>query len=82
MDSNYLSLPSGRIIQTDDIIYVGLIKEDRKFGYYNVSFKITWANRITEVFEYTSVEDAQSDREALKQLILDSDNKDQEMICS
>lgn len=82
MDSNYLSLPSGRIIQIDDIIYVGLVKEDRKFGYHNVSFKITWANRVSEVFEYISMKDAQSDREALKQLILDSDNKDQEMICS
>ena len=50
--NNFTKLPSGRIIQTDDIIFIGKVCEkydnievSMPFGF---SFKITWASGACE----------------------------------
>ena len=50
--NNFTKLPSGRIIQTDDIIFIGKVCEKHDSNEasmpFEFSFKITWASGTCE----------------------------------
>jgi hypothetical protein len=74
--NNYIVLPSGRIIQTDDIIYVGLPHWDEYSE--SIELKITWASRVEETFKYNCMDQAKQDHDSLKQRLLGANKSPQE----
>jgi hypothetical protein len=86
MENNYIVLPSGKIVQTDDIIYVGSPKEMSKLFNDEFGFSVVWASRVETIFKYNTMRDANHDYEILKNTLLgDCDwkyNDKSTMICS
>lgn len=81
---NFIHLPLSReLIQVDDIIYVGDVKDKRSFKYGRYwSFKITWANKSTLEFKYTSMARCQADRQFIQDLLLKESPQENKMIYS
>jgi len=83
--NNFTKLPSGRIIQTDDIIFIGKVCEKYDSTEATVpfkfSFKITWASGTCETLNYSDKVTYMQDRVTIQNLLLKSDSKPQEMIC-
>lgn len=61
-----IELPSGKIISTDDIIYIGNVKTSYSTREVYWFFGVTWANRAHERLVYDNEETCRSDREAIK----------------
>ena len=83
----YIVLPSGRVLQTDDIIYVGVPKENKGlFTNHAARMNVMWASRATLTLRYETMRDANHDYEILKKILLGTyDWKNHEgstMICS
>lgn len=66
-----IELPSGRLIDLTDVIYVGNIKMREE----NFEFDIVWANRIHEklIYDY-DVKTCMEDREYIKNKLISIDN--------
>lgn len=71
--SKFCEMPSGRLVDTEDIIYVGLVKD--KMGLFTRGhfFEVTWASRVTYSFCYDNEEACKKDREFLRNILIDSD---------
>lgn len=84
---NYIVLPSGRVLQTNDIIFVGTPKENKCILTKHAAYiNVMWASRVTAKFKYDTMRDANHDYEVLKKILLgtyDPENDEQSiMICS
>lgn len=67
----YIVLPSGRVLQTDDIIYVGVPKESKGlFTNHAAYMNVMWASRATLTLQYKTMRDANYDYEILKKVLL------------
>jgi hypothetical protein len=67
----HIVLPSGRVLQTDDIIYVGTPKENKGlFTNYAAYMNVMWASRATITLRYKTMRDANHDYEILKKVLL------------
>lgn len=80
--NNYIVLPSGKVIQTEDIIYISDIKISGGFLLMPIKacFKVIWANRVAETLTYDNMKMANRDREYIKAQLFNSHNTC-EMIC-
>lgn len=80
--SKYCELPSGRLIDMEDIIYVGTIHD--KLGMFNrgYEFSVSWASRVTYWFKYDDYESCEKDWQFIKDSLKDNDNTTKNMICS
>lgn len=71
MKNNFNQLPSGKVVQTDDIIYISNIEENNgSLSPYNFSFKITWASRATEILQYKDKYSCMQDWSILKKVVM------------
>ena len=90
MKSEFIKLPSNKVVQITDIIYVSEVKENEsKLTQDEAYFKVTWANRSTEKFSYKTFQDADDDHNILINVLLDNKGGeldgipvDRNMICS
>lgn len=83
--NNFTKLPSGRIIQTDDIIFIGNVREkydsteaSMPFGF---SFKITWASGTCETLNYNDKVICMQDRAMIQNILIQSKQESSQMIC-
>ena len=83
--NNFTKLPSGRIVQTDDIIFIGKVCEKYDSTEatipFKFSFKITWASGTCETLNYNDKVACMQDRATIQDLLLKSDSKSSKMIC-
>ena len=80
MHTSHINLPSGRLINIDDIIYVGLIEDFSTPLKNEWGFKITWGTRATMTFTYPHKVDAMKDIQHIKKHLTQSSDSSQ-MIC-
>ena len=82
--SKYVELPSGRMLDTEDIIYVGLVED--KLGLFGRGyfFKVSWASRITYTLQYRDYNECSTDREFIIDTLLkhDAHTPGENMVCS
>lgn len=79
MDTNsHIELPSGRLINANDIIYVSNIYKHES----SHRFKIIWANQAVMHFDYFRGDEAVLDRDHIKKYLLkEVQNEKSAMIC-
>ena len=82
--NNFTKLPSGRIIQTDDIIFVGKVCEKYDSTEatipFKFSFKITWATGTCETLNYNDKSICMQDWSTIQNSLLKTDQESSEMI--
>lgn len=82
--NNFAKLPSGRIIQTDDIIFVGKVHEKYDSTAatipFKFSFKITWASGTCETLNYNDKSICMQDWSTIQNSLLKTDQESSEMI--
>ena len=71
--SKYYQLPSGRILDIEDIMYVGLISEKWTLLGNKHEFQIMWANRETYTFEYSDLYECERDLTFILEILLKMD---------
>lgn len=73
--NTFITLPSNRIVQIDDIIYVSDVKNHNAGAFlsdkYSYSIDIVWANRVKETFTYLDLNEAQADYNILKSTLME-----------
>lgn len=75
---SHIELPSGRLINANDIIYVSNIYEHEN----SHRFKVIWANQSIMYFDYPEKIDANTDRKHIKTYLLKEVQEEKsEMIC-
>ena len=80
MHTSHINLPSGRLINIDDIIYVGLIEDFSTPLKNEWGFKVTWSTRAIMTFTYSHKADAMKDIQHIKKHLTQSSDSSQ-MIC-
>ena len=82
--SKFIELPTGHILDIEDIIFVSGIKtcfDDKTYDITHYEFNIIWANRALETLKYDHLEYCNLDREALKKELFNDLTPKPEMIC-
>lgn len=83
--NNFTKLPSGRIIQTDDIIFVGKICEKydsvEETSPSRFSFKITWASGTSETLLYNNKFLCMQDNAMIQNILIQNKQESSQMIC-
>lgn len=82
--SKYIELPSGRMLDTEDIIYVGLVKDKSSLFSRRYFFKVSWASRNTYILQYKDYDECSTDREFIIDTLLkhDTNTPGENMVCS
>lgn len=76
---SHIELPSGRLINANDIIYVSNIYEHEN----SHRFKVIWANQSIMYFDYPEKIDANVDRKHIKNYLLKEVQEEKNnIICS
>ena len=71
--SKYHQLPSGRVIDIEDIMYVGLTSEKWTLLGNKHEFQVMWANRLTYTFEYNDLHECEKDLMFIRDVLLKID---------
>ena len=83
--NNFTKLPSGRIIQTDDIIFVGKVCEKYDSNEvsmpFEFSFKITWASGTCETLYYNNKVACMQDNAMIQNILIQNKQESSQMIC-
>lgn len=83
--NNFTKLPSGRIIQTDDIIFVGKVYEKYDNNEvsmpFEFSFKITWASGTCETLYYNNKVACMQDNAMIQNILIQNKQESSQMIC-
>lgn len=83
--NNFTKLPSGRIIQTDDIIFIGKVCEKHDSNKasmpFEFSFKITWASGTCETLYYNNKAACMQDRATIQNILIQNKQESSQMIC-
>ena len=83
--NNFTKLPSGRIIQTDDIIFIGKVCEKYDSTEatmpFKFSFKITWVSGTYETLNYNDKVTCMQDRATIQNILIQNKQESSQMIC-
>lgn len=82
--SKFYKLPSGRMLDIESIIYVGLVSDKQSLFNRRYSFKVSWASRSTYTLQYRDYNECVTDHDYIINMLSELNNTipDENMICS